>query len=362
MTDKRNDMGTQAATAPAKPVGTRSSLSRRALLTAAASAGSGAILNGLSTPAIAQTGKTKVVAKFGHDSGIVSGAQSYAEFLAGRVAQLTDNELEIQIYPASQLGSGSELIQAVEQGTLEFTIPTAVLASTIVAPELGVLGIPYLIRDEDQSVRIEYSQAGEALRARALQAGVRILAFAPNEGRILLYKMRDDKPVLKVEDVAGMKVRVLESPIDVAEWTACGALPTPVAFGEVYSAMQQGVVTAVDNGFNAGASIRLDEVINAVSLTNHRYEINLVLTNEHWFQSLPKRYQAALLTGSSEARIYQLASVMWDAIRLPKVWLEKHKVRTFLPDRTGFISKMTSIYPQLEGKYGKDLMQLVQKA
>jgi TRAP-type C4-dicarboxylate transport system substrate-binding protein len=138
-------------------------LPRRSLLTAAArviaapavaSVASAVLMNSLPAPAVAQSGKTKVVAKFAHDSGIVSGAQSYGEYLSGRVAQLTDNEFEIQLYPASQLGSGSELIQGVKQGTLEFTIPTSVLAATIVAPELGVLGLPYLIRDSEQSARM----------------------------------------------------------------------------------------------------------------------------------------------------------------------------------------------------------------
>jgi hypothetical protein len=79
-------------------------------------------VNALPAPAIAQTGQAKVVAKFGRDSGIVSGTQSYGEYLSARVTQLTDNELEIQLYLARQLGSGSELIQGVKQGTLEFTM------------------------------------------------------------------------------------------------------------------------------------------------------------------------------------------------------------------------------------------------
>jgi tripartite ATP-independent transporter DctP family solute receptor len=342
-----------------------SDLSRRSFLSVTggvvASTAGGLLASAFPAPAIAQIGKAKVVAKFAHDSGIVSGAQSYGMYLAGRVAELTEGEVEIQLYPASQLGSGSQLIQAVKQGTVEFTIPTSVLAGTIVTPELGVLGLPYLIKDWEMAGRVEYSQAAELLRERSLKAGVRILAFAPNDARILLYKMRGGKPVLKVEDVENMKVRIVESPVDLAEWKACGALPTPVSFGEVYNAMQQGVVTGVDNGFNAGASIRLDEVIDAVSLTNHRFEINTMITNEAWFQSLSKRNQAALQDAALQAALYQHATVMWDSVRLPKLWLEKHNVKTFIPDRSGFIKKMTMIYPQFEATYGKSLIELVAK-
>jgi tripartite ATP-independent transporter DctP family solute receptor len=358
-------MKSPAPSNPSRPASADSNPSRRTLLSATgaviASAAGGLLTSSFPAPAIAQTGKPKVVAKFAHDSGIVSGAQSYGTYLAGRVAQLTDNELEIQLYPASQLGSGAQLIQAVKQGTVEFTIPTNVLAGTIVTPELGVLGLPYLIKDWEQAERVERSEAAELLRERSLKAGVRILAFAPNDARMLLYRMRGDKPVLKVEDVEGMKVRIVESPIDAASWKACGALPTPVAFGEVYNALQQGVVTAVDNGFNGGASIRLDEVINAISLTNHRFEINLAITNEAWFQNLSKQTQAALQNAAREASLYQHANVMWDAVRLPKLWLEKRKVRTFNPDRTSFMKKMTTIYPQFEATYGKDLIELVAK-
>ncbi len=307
------------------------------------------------------SGKPKTLVKYGHDSGPETGNQLMGTYFAGRVAQLTDGEVGVQIYPSSQLGSTSEMTQAVKQGTLEFAFPAGTLAGSVITPELGVFGLPYLLRSWEKATLVEYSQAAELLRDRALKKGVRILAFVPQVLRNLLYNIQGDKPVLKVEDVAGMKIRVIESPVDVATWQACGALPTPMSFGEVYSAMQQKVVSGVDNAFNSGAGIHLDEVINAVTLTNHRYEIGLFITNEKWFQSQSKRVQEAMLTAAREASIYQQGFVMWDDIRIPKLWLEKKNIRTFVPDRSGFITKMTSIYPQFETKYGKEVMDLARK-
>src|SRR5690606_31774253 len=124
-------------------------------------------------PAIAQSGTVKVVAKYGHDSGTTSGNHAMGEYFAGRVAQLTDGEVEVQIYPTSQLGSSVEMAQAVKQGTLEFAFPTSTIAGTVVTPELGVFGLPYIMKSWDQSARIEKSQAADLLREKSLAQGVR---------------------------------------------------------------------------------------------------------------------------------------------------------------------------------------------
>ncbi len=334
------------------------------VISAAAISAAGSALSVSSARAATSGSKPKVVAKYGHDSGPTSGNQYIGEYFAGRVAQLTDGELEIQIYPNSQLGSSVEMAQAVKQGTLEFAFPTGVLAGTVITPELGVFGLPYLLNSWEQATRIESSQAAELLRERSLAKGVRILAFAPNLLRNLLYNIRSgEKPILRVEDLEAqkMKIRTMESPIDVAAWKACGALPTPLAFGELFSALQQHVVDGADNGFNSGAGIHLDDVINAVTLTNHRYEVDLFITNEAWFRNLPKNMQAAILTAAPEASIYQQGYVMNDDIRIPKLWREKKGIQTYVADLTGFKKRMETIYPQFEQRFGKEIMQLVQK-
>jgi len=358
------NLGASRTTKSARNMSRRSFLSTSSGLLASPAlvAAGGLTISSFPMPAVAQTAKAKIVAKYGHDSATSSGVHAMGEYFAGRVAQLTEGEVEVQIYPSSQLGSSAEMAQAVKQGTLEFAFPTATLAGNVIAPELGVFGLPYIMKSWYQSARIDDSQAAEFLRAKAIKNGVRLLAFAPNALRILLYKMKaGGKPIARVEDVEGMKIRVIESPIDVGMWKACGALPTPIPFGEVYSAMQQGVVDGVDNAFNTAAGIRLDEVTNAVTLTGHRYEIDIFVTNEAWFQNLSKRTQQAMLQAAREASIYQQGVVMIDDIRVPKVWADKRKIQVVVPDQSGFIKKMTSIYPQFEAKFGKEIMQLVEK-
>lgn len=310
-------------------------------------------------PAVAQ--KAKIVAKYGHDSGTSSGNHAMGEYFAGRVAQLTDGEVEVQIYPTSQLGSSVEMAQAVKQGTLEFAFPTSSIAGSVIAPELGVFGLPYIMKSWFQSSRIEDSKCAELLRTKSLEQGVRILSFSPNALRIILYNIKDGgKPIMTVNDVRGIKIRCIETPVDVAAWTACGALPTPIAFGEVYSAVQQNVVDAVDNAFNSAAGIRLEEVINAVTFTGHRYEIDFFVTNEAWFGNLSNRVQEAMKTAALEASIYQQARVMWDDIHLPEVWAKKHGVKVYIPEKDGFIQKMSSIYGQFEKRFGKETIQLAE--
>ena len=326
---------------------------------AAVTAFAGLAASSFPKPAIAQA--AKVVAKYGHDSGTSSGNHAMGEYFAGRVAQLTDGEVEVQIYPTSQLGSSVEMAQAVKQGTLEFAFPTSSIAGSVVAPELGVFGLPYIMKSWFQSSRIEDSKVAELLRAKSIEQGVRILSFSPNALRIILYNMAESgKPIITVDDVKGMKMRCIETPVDVAAWTACGALPTPVAFGEVYSAVQQHVVDAVDNAFNSAAGIRLEEVINAVTLTGHRYEIDLFITNEAWFGSLSSRVQEAMKTAALEASIYQQARVMWDDIRLPELWAKERGVKVYIPEKDGFIQKMSSIYGQFEERFGKETIQLAE--
>ena len=220
------------------------------------------------------------------------GARHFKELVEARFP----GEVEIRIFGTGQLGEDKEMLEGLRLGTLEMHIPSSVMHS--VAPEFGIFDLPFLIADRDHFERIAASSIGESLEATLQRDhGLTLLAFWENGFRVITNNVR---PVVTPADLQGIRLRTPKDPERVRLFETLGASPTSMSFGEVFSALRQGVVDGQENPLAQLTAARLHEVQQYLSLSNHVYTPAYPVMRTAWFEGLPEEIQAGLREAAAE--------------------------------------------------------------
>lgn len=295
--------------------------------------------------------QAKHKATFAHDAGSRSMHDFYYKYFQTRLTALTKGEMSINVVPASGLGAPEATAKSVRAGTLEMTVVTGAILGGVISPEFALFDLPYLIKSWGHFMRVVFaSPFVKKIREVGLSKGVYVLTPYHGGLRHIFYK--GAKPILKPEDLKGVKLRTMPAPLDVALWNATGAEATPISFAEVYSALQQGVVDGVDNAFSTATSMKFDELVKNVSLTAYRYQVTFPIASDKWFKSLPQQYREYFLQVADEASIYATGvTLMEEEAKLPTLWMAKG-IGVHMPDRKAFEEKMSKVYPQFVPKMG----------
>jgi tripartite ATP-independent transporter DctP family solute receptor len=262
------------------------------------------------TPAAAGT-FPKMDVKLGH-SGVVDmsyhkGSVKFAELMKER----TGGAVTVHVFPANQLGSEKDMVEQVKNGVIHISLTgPSMLAQFKGWGPIGVLGMPYVLKGQTEAelrpklIKLARGPLMADLNERAAkESGVRILDMGWWYGeRHLTTK---GKQVTKPEDVKGLKIRTMDSPMAKAALASLGAATTPMAVAELYTALQLGVVEGQENPLNTIYSHKFYEVQKYVALTGHM-AMNLVLvTNDKWFQSLSPELRAIVLKSMQDAGDYE---------------------------------------------------------
>jgi len=199
------------------------------------------------------------------------------------VEQKTAGKVKVEIYPANQLGKEREQFEGVKLGTIEMCM----IADGPIAgffPEIMLIGIPYLYSNEAVAWRSLDSSFGRDLfEEMRKKTGVRTLGIGENGFRNFTNRVR---PIRTPDDLKGLKIRTMENPAHMAMVKALGASPTPIAWGEVYMALQQGVVDGQENPVSVIQVAKFNEVQKYLTLDGHVYSILPILMNDKFFSSL----------------------------------------------------------------------------
>lgn len=280
--------------------------SRRLMLAAGATA--------LAAPAVmAQRART---IRLAHHVTTQSEQHAAAEFFARRVAELTGNALAIQILPAAQMGGQREIIESVSLGTLEMGYGESGLYANY-TPAFGVIALPYLYRDFAHFERtVEGAVGAELARGLEAKAGIKVMNWMTAGYRNTFLRT---KPIHTPADFRGVKIRLPEAPVFVRTFAALGAQPTPIPAPDMYSALQTGVVDAMEGSAEVGYTFRIHEVTKFLSLTRHILLDGSFAMNAGFLGGLPKPQQEALLQAAGEAGRWQRAQ----HFEREKSWLEK---------------------------------------
>jgi tripartite ATP-independent transporter DctP family solute receptor len=257
-----------------------------------------------------------VTLKLGH---IADPANPYAQGgqkFADLVAEKSDDSVEVQVFPSSQLGNQRDLVEGLTLGTVDMCLTsTAVLGNFL--PQVAVFDLPFIFRDRDHTYKA-LDSIGMDIAKDLEPRGIKVLAYFENGVRNMTNNVR---PIREPADMEGLKIRVMEQPIYISMMKALGANPTPMAFGELFTALQQGVVDGQENPAAHIYTKRFFEVQKYISFTEHTYSAEPMLISMISWNKLTPEQQEIMIEAAEEARDWQrqlsqdLENGYWDKIR-----------------------------------------------
>ncbi|MGQ7794221.1 TRAP transporter substrate-binding protein [Faunimonas sp. B44] len=246
------------------------------------------------SPALAQT-----ELKFGH----VGEPGSLFEASANKFAEIANAKLgdkaKVVVYGSSQLGGDDELLQKLKLGTVDFALPSTVMSSVV--PAFGMFEMPYLVKDRDHMKKIEAEIVWPELAPAAEAKGYGILGIWENGFR---HITNSKHPINTPEDLKGIKLRVPKGVWRVKMFQIYGANPTPMAFSEVFVALQTGVIDGQENPLAQIASAKFQEVQKFLSMTGHVYTPAYVVVGSNKFGRLDEETQKILEEAAKETQAF----------------------------------------------------------
>lgn len=230
--------------------------------------------------------------RFAHIYSPEHSSHKAAVQLSDVVKQQTGGGVDVRVLPSGQLGQERQIMEGLMVGSIDI----ANVAGNVVQgfeAAAGLTSLPYLVRDFNHAFRIEDGEVGKEIEKRILaKTGVRVIGYNTTGFREVVSP---GKPIVSLADFKGLKIRVPESPLMVATFKALGANPTPIPWGELYTALQTKVVDACESPPGALNDIKIFEIAKSMSLTNHVYTGTLVLMSEKAFQRLTEKERQAIL-------------------------------------------------------------------
>ncbi len=238
--------------------------------------------------------KPDYVIKFGHtatEGAFTSIEGAFASVFKAMVEAQTGGKVQVDVFPAGQLGGQRELAESTKLGNIEAAFVSDAVLSGFV-PKAMIFSMPYLFTDTFDSYRLFNSDWGKELKQDSLKlAGLRTL----QAGGFGFRSLTNSKRVIKSpNDAVGLKIRVMESPVPMAMLKGLGASPTPIPITELYTALQLGVIDGQENPPIVLTTYKLHEVQKYMTLNKHQLGTALVIMNEKFYQKLPKEYQTAV--------------------------------------------------------------------
>jgi TRAP-type transport system periplasmic protein len=225
------------------------------------------------------------------------GAQKFADL----VNQKSGGKMKVTVYPGGSLGGDVQTMSALQGGTLDFMTVTAGLLVGVSKP-FGVYDLPYLFNDVKEADAIVDGPIGQKLQTQLADKGLIGLGYWDLGFRNVT---NSKLPITKLEDLKGLKLRTLQSPIFIDMFNALGANATPLAFPELYSALEQRVVDGQENPVAVIAFAKFYEVQKYLSLTRHAYGAQSFMISKKTWDRLSPDEQKVIASAAAETRVYQ---------------------------------------------------------
>jgi len=263
------------------------------------------------------------------------------QYMAKLVADRSQGRMRLDIYPSGQLGTERENLELVQIGSLAMTkISSSVLEGFV--PDFRVFSLPYLFRDEEHRFQVLDGEIGQNLLLKTQPFLMRGLVYMDAGTRSFYSK---EKPILKPEDLRGMKIRVQESATSIRMIQALGGSATPIAWGELYTALQQGVVDGAENNPPSFYTSRHYEVCKHYTLNDHTAVPDVIVISTVVWNSLSSGEQQLLQAAARDAEEYQ--KELWR--KTSEESLQKVReagVTIYKPDTEPFREKVRPLYEE----------------
>jgi tripartite ATP-independent transporter DctP family solute receptor len=277
-----------------------------------------------------KTGGRTIVLKLAHGLDEAHPVHQAMILMKQRLEELTDGKATIDLYSGGVLGGETDCLEQVQKGELAMTkVSTAALEAFI--PEMKVFSIPFTFRDENHFWTTLNGDIGKKLLAKGTAQNFQGLCYYDSGDRNF-YSTK--KPIRTIDDVKGMKIRVMNSRTAMDMINAMGGSPCPITWGELYTALAQGTVDAAENNPPSFDTSRHFEVCKYFTFTAHQRIPDMVIMSTKVWDTLPQDVQAALQKAADESEIFQR-----------KLWKEKTEQSLALAKEKG----VELITPELDG-------------
>lgn len=296
----------------------------------------------------------KVSLKLGHSGAPNHHYNLTSEQFAEAVKERSNGEIEIMIFPSDQLGSQRQLTEGVQLGTVDIVLTSDSQLSSFI-DIFGVLNLPFLFRDIDHVTKTMDGEVGEFFTKKAEEKGIVILGYWENGFR---HVSNSKRPVEKLEDLKGMKLRTPGSQVTLTSFKTLGALPTPMSFGEVYSALQLGMVDGQENPIAHILTQKWYEVQKYFSLTSHQHNVEPLAMSKIIFDSLKPEHQKILRETAKEYATVSRNMVVNDEAKQLEELKTKIKVNA-IDDIKPFQDACKPVYDDARKKYGSIVDQIL---
>lgn len=301
------------------------------------------------TPGEAGKKSEKTVLKVAHNGNerhpFQKGYETFKEVLEAE----TGRAVEVQIFPNSQLGSEEESTQMVKLGLIAANASSTAGGLSTSVPEAELFNLPFIFRDLDHCYSVIDGPIGQNL-ARVIEEKLNCLVLGYWFSGIRNV-WNSKRPVLSPEDLKGIKLRVMSSPMLVKSFNALGAQATPLAFGELYSALQTGVVDGGETDHLDLLYEKFYEVTKYVSYTNHMFLVIALIFSKKVYDKLPPDVQSAVWE-AGKASVFAEREAMSALTESALVELEELGLEFYEVDKSLFRKKVENVYRKNAKKVG----------
>lgn len=277
--------------------------------------------------------------KFGHVGAPGSLFEATVDNFAACVNAAMGDKVEVQTFGSSQLGKDKELLQKLKLGQVDFSLPSSIMSS--VSDAFGIFEMPYIIKDRDHMRRVQ-AEMMDKFQAEANENGYHIVGLAENGFRHITNNVR---PINVPADLQGIKLRTPNGVWRLKMFQEYGANPTPMAFSDVFTALQTGVIDGQENPYAQIASAKFQEVQKYLSVTGHVYTPAYILMSKKKFDGMDAGIQASLTDCANQTQDFTYAKAAELEQSLLKV-IEDAGVAVNTADKDAFIAASKPIYEQ----------------
>lgn len=286
--------------------------------------------------------KMKVANILAEDDPETLGLKKFKELVESK----TEGNIIVELYPNAQLGAAETYLDSLRQGVIQMASPGSVMAQLqplVAAPEM-----PFIFKDWDHAKKILTDPELTGILADGMieKHGVRCVGFAPRGFRVI----SSNKKISSMEDIKGFRIRTPNIPFYIKLFEALGASPVALPLTELFSALEQNVVTGQENPYATIETSKFYEVQDYIFESNHIFTTHGWFINEEFFQSLPENYQQIVIESAQEAIDY-IFEILVEQDEKAKKTMEEYGVEIIVPDEALKKQMEEAAQPALEFFY-----------
>ena len=290
-----------------------------------------------------------------HSSTPSSTGHKAFEFLDKELREKTGGRIGLEIFPNSQLGGERELVENIQFGNVDLTFVSSAPVASF-APQFFAFDVPFLFKDREQAYKVLDGDVGKEILASLNDKGMVGLAYWENGFRQLT---NNKKEIRSPDDLAGMKMRTMENEVHIAAWRAEGANPAPLAFNELFTALQQGTFDAQEGPINLFYDMKFYEVQKFITKTNHVYSPWPVLINPDVYNRLSDADKKILVEAVNKTTAYQRDLAQKADEKAVEAMKDVTIVELTPEEMTAFSSRMGPVQDMVKKRVGAEIVDAI---